>query len=608
MRKWLLLTLAFGVLTQVASVRLLAAGPRRAHAIAMHGEAKYEADYAHFDYVNPAAPKGGSIVLGAFGSYDTFHPFVLKGRPADGLGRMFETMTTNSQDEAFTEYGLLAESIAWPEDRSWVTFTLRPEARWHDGVPVTVDDVIWSLEILKTKGHPFYRNYYANLASAEEVGERQVKITFSGDPNAELPLITGQMPILPKHYWADKDFEEATLDPPVGSGPYRIAKYDAGRAVTYELDPNYWGRDLPINTGQYNFAEIRYDYYRDLAIWREALKGGDVDFFRENTAKDWATAYDLPAVQQGRLIKELIPNEVPQGMQSFVFNTRREIFADRRVREALGYAFDFEATNAEIFYDSYTRTRSYFANSELASSGLPAGEELAILEEYRGRIPDEVFTAEFAPPVTDGSGNIRSGLRAAFALLKEAGWGVVDGTLTDVATGVAMEFEILLVNPGFERVVLPYKENLAQLGVTATVRTVDTAQYQNRMDEFDFDMVVASWGQSLSPGNEQRDFWTSEAAATSGTRNYAGISDAVVDELVDLIISAPGRESLIARTHALDRVLLWSHYVVPNWYLSAYRVVYWAKFGAPEIRPKYDLGFETWWIDADKAAALSTDG
>jgi microcin C transport system substrate-binding protein len=608
MRKWLLLTLALGVVAQVASVRSLAAEPRRAHAIAMHGEPKYGPDYAHFDYANPNAPRGGSIVLGAFGSYDTFHPFVLKGRPADGLGRMFETMTTNSRDEAFTEYGLLAESIEWPEDRSWVTFTLRPEARWHDGVPVTVDDVIWSLEILQTKGHPFYRNYYANLASAEEVGDRQVKITFSGDPNAELPLITGQMPILPKHYWADKDFEAATLDPPVGSGPYKIAKYDAGRAVTYELDPNYWGRDLPINTGQYNFAEIRYDYYRDQAIWREALKAGDIDFFRENTAKDWATAYDIPAVQEGRLMKELIPNEVPQGMQAFVFNTRREIFADRRVREALGYAFDFEATNAEIFYGSYTRTKSYFANSELASSGLPQGEELAVLEEYRGRIPDEVFTAEYAPPVTDGSGNIRSGLRAAFALLKEAGWEVQDGALTDVASGQAMEFEILLVNPGFERVVLPYKENLAQLGVTATVRTVDTAQYQNRMDEFDFDMVVASWGQSLSPGNEQRDFWTSDAAATSGTRNYAGVSDPVVDELVDLIISAPGRESLIARTHALDRVLLWNHYVVPNWYLSAYRVVYWAKFGAPEIRPKYDLGVETWWIDADKAAALSTDG
>ncbi len=607
MRKWLLLALAVGVLAPVAAVRSVAE-TTRAHAIAMHGEPKYGADYAHFDYVNPEAPKGGSIVLGAFGSYDTFHPFVLKGRPSLGLGRMYETLMSGSADEAFTEYGLLAEAIEWPEDRSWVTFTLRAEARWHDGEPVTVEDVIWSLDTIKTQGHPFYRAYYANLESAEEVAERQVKFTFSGDPNPELPLITGQMPILPKHYWADKDFEAATLDPPVGSGPYKISSYDAGRSVTYQRDADYWGKDLPMNVGQYNFDEIRYDYYLDQAIWREALKAGNVDFYRENTAKDWATGYDIPSVQDGRLVKELIPNEVPQGMQAFAFNARREIFSDSRVREALAYAFDFESTNAQIFYGSYTRNKSYFANSELASSGLPSGEELEILEKYRGSVPDEVFTQEFAPPVTDGSGRIRASLRTAFALLKEAGWEVQDGKLAHVETGAPMEFEILLSNPGFERVVLPFKENLDQLGVVATVRTVDTAQYQSRMDEFDFDMTVASWGQSLSPGNEQRDFWSSEAADTPGSRNYVGVSDPVVDELIALIISAPGRQSLIARTHALDRVLLWSHYVVPNWYLSAYRVIYWNKFGAPEARPKYDLGFETWWIDAEKAATLSTDG
>ena len=575
-----------------------------AYAIAMHGEPKYGPDFKYFDYVNPNAPKGGQIVYGGFGSYDSLNPFILKGRPPLGIGGLFESLTTNSSDEAFTEYGLLAEAIEWPEDRSWVAFTLRSEARWHDGKPVTVEDVIWSLETLKTKGHPFYRAYYANLAKAEKVGDRKVKFTFSGPQNPELPLITGQLSILPKHYWEDRDFESTTLEPPIGSGPYKIKNLDAGRSITYELDSNYWGKDLPVNVGQNNFGIIRYDYYRDLGVEREAFKAGEIDFFQENVSKEWATGYNIPVVEKGVIVKRQIPHENPQGMQAFVFNTRREIFKDRKVRQALGYAFDFEWTNKNLFYDVYTRTTSYFSNSELASSGLPGAGELEILDKFRGRIPDEVFTEVFSPPQADGSGNIRSNIRTALKLLKEARWEVRDGELMNAETETVMSFEILLVSSSFERIALPFTKNLEKLGITTIVNTVDTAQYQNRLDSYDFDMVITTWRQSLSPGNEQRDFWGSEATDTNGTRNLAGIKDEAIDEFIDLVISAPDRENLINRTRALDRALLWNHYVIPQWHISAYRVAYWDKFRTPEIRPKYSLGVNTWWIDSELEASL----
>jgi microcin C transport system substrate-binding protein len=577
----------------------------RAHAIAMHGQPKYGADFPHFDYVNPQALKGGTIVFGASGGFDSLNPFTLKGRAAAGIGNLFETLTTRSFDEAFTEYGLLAETIEWPADRSWVAFTLRPQARWHDGKPVTVEDVIWSFDTLKTQGHPFYRSYYANVEKATKVGDRAVKFTFSGPPNPELPLIMGQLPVLPKHYWQDRDFTATTLAPPIGSGPYKIATLDPGRSITYERDPQYWGKDLPVNVGQHNFGTIRHDYYNDRAVEREAFKAGAMDFFQENVAKEWATSYNVPAVQQELIIKREIPHENPQGMQSFAFNTRREMFQDRRVRLALSYAFDFEWSNQNLFYKAYTRTRSYFANSELASSGLPSQAELAVLTSLRGQIPDEVFTQTYAPPSTDGSGNIRANLRAAQQLLNSAGWSVRNGQLTHVQSGTVMRFEILLVSPSFERVVLPFTKNLERLGIEAQVRTVDTAQYQQRLDTYDFDMIVASWGQSLSPGNEQRDFWGSQAATTDGTRNYVGIRDPAIDALIDLVISAPDRDSLIHRTRALDRVLLWNHYVIPHWHISMYRVAYWDKFRAPETPPRYSLGLDTWWIDPALEASLA---
>lgn len=583
----------------------LAADVQARHGIAMHGEPKYGPDAKHFDYADPNAPKGGTIRYAAIGSFDNFNPYILKGQAAAGLNGVFETLMEGSSDEAFTEYGLLAESVEVPTDRSWVTFTLRKEARWHDGKPVTVADVIFSLNILKTKGHPFYRSYFHNLERAEEVGERKVKFYFSGGENRELPLITGQLPVLAKHYWEKRDFEKTTLEPPIGSGPYKIKAFESGRSIVYERDPNYWGKDILLGKGKDNFGTIRYDYYRDQTVSLEAFKAGEYDFRIENNSKEWATAYKVPAVQEGLIKLEEIPHQRPTGMQAFVFNTRKPIFKDPRVRRALTYAFDFEWTNKNLFYGQYVRTRSYFSNSELAASGLPGPAELKLLEPYRGRIPDEVFTKEYRPPSTPDQDAYRANLRIALGLLRDAGWTFKDRKLVDAKTGQPFEFEFLLVQPAFERVVLPYVRNLERLGVQVRVRTVDPAQYQKRTEQFDFDMIVDSFGQSLSPGNEQRDFWGSAAAGQNGSRNTIGIKNPVIDELIDKIIAAPSREELIARCRALDRVLQWGHYVVPNWHIRSSRVAYWDKFGRPKITPKYGLCVECWWIDPAKAEALA---
>jgi len=597
------LAVAFTALAALlVSGQALAGETRTVHALAMHGQPKYGPDFTQLDYVNPEAPKGGTVRFAAIGTFDSFNPFILKGEPAAGAGSPFETLLVGTADEAFSEYGLIAESIEVPDDRSWVAFTLRPEARWHDGQPITADDVIFSFNLLKEKGHPFYRAYYANVTAVEKLDERKVKFTFGGGVNRELPLIMGQLPILPKHYWQGRDFEKATLEPPLGSGPYRIESFEAGRNVVLKRVPDYWGKDLPINRGQNNWDTIRYEYFGDDTVALEAFKSGEFDFRQESNSKLWATAYDVPQVRDGRIVKELIPNELPTGMQGFAFNTRRKLFQDRRVRQALGYAFDFEWSNKTLFYGQYTRTASYFSNSELASRDLPQGEELAILEKYRGRVPDEVFTTAFEPPVTDGSGNNRANLKQAAELLKQSGWAVEGGKL--VKDGQPFEFEILLDNPAFERVAQPFIANLERLGIAAHIRSVDTSQYQNRMDAFDYDMVVESFGQSLSPGNEQRDFWGQVSADTTGGRNIIGIKDPVVDELIDLVIAAPDREALVARTRALDRVLLWGHYVVPHWHIQAFRVVHWDMFARPAVQPKYGLGLDTWWIDAAKAAAL----
>jgi microcin C transport system substrate-binding protein len=571
------------------------------HGLAMHGDLDYGPDFEHFAYAEPNAPKGGSITFAAIGTFDSLNPFIVRGVSAAGIGTIYDTLTSHARDEPFSEYGLLALSIEMPEDRSWVAYTLRPEARWHDGRPVTVDDVIFTLETLKTRGHPFYRAYYANVVSAEKAGERRVVFNFDGRVNRELPLIVGQMPILPKHHYEAVEFDRTTLTPPLGSGPYRVRQVDPGRSIVYERVPDYWGRDIPVNRGRHNFDEVRYEYYRDADIALEAFKAGQFDIRIENTAKNWATGYTGPAIDAGMIKLEEFADESGDGMQGFVFNTRRWFFQDPKVRRALAFAFDFEWTNQNLFYGQYKRTHSYFSGSELAASELPGEAELALLEPFRDRLPEEVFTTVYAPPESDGSGNIRANLRTALQLLREAGWEVQGGRLVHQESGRPMEFEILLVSPAFERISLPFTRNLEQwLGIRANVRTVDTAQYQNRTDSFDFDMVVTVWGQSLSPGNEQRDFWGSEAAVTHGSRNLAGIEDEVVDHLIDRIITADSREGLVAATRALDRVLQWGHYVIPHWHSPTTRIAYWDKIAWPETLPRFGLDLFAWWVDGDK--------
>ncbi len=572
------------------------------HAIAMHGEPKYDKDFLSVEYVSNSAIKGGNIVRSSIGNYDTFNPFTLKGTSAAGIGLLYESLTVGSSDEAFTEYGLLAKQIEWPEDRSWVAFTLRDEAVWHDGKKISSDDIVWTFNTLMEKGHPFYKYYYGDVSEVIKISESKVKFIFSTNTNKELPLIVGQLPVLPKHYWEDKNFEETTLDIPIGSGPYTIKSFDAGRSITYELNKDYWGfknNIVPIKVGKDNIGTIRYDYYKDRGVEREAFKSGEIDFFSENTSKEWATGYDINAVEQGFIKKELISHENPQGMQAFAFNTRKEIFKDKRVRKALSYAFDFEWTNKNLFYGAYKRTDSFFENSELSSSGLPSKEELDYLNPYIDVLPNEVFNAQYNNPKTDGSGFIRNQLQEATKLIKDAGWILQNGKLEN-SKGDPFEFEILLVSPAFERIVLPFIDNLEKLGIKALLRTIDSSQYQKRIESFDFDMIVFTFSQSLSPGNEQRNFWGSDAADTNGSRNVIGIKNDVIDILIEKLINAKDREDLITITKALDRVLLWNYYVIPQWHISAYRVLYWDMFNQPNKKPKYSLGFDTWWINQNK--------
>ncbi len=599
-----LISISMWVVGLLALASTVGAQTTVSHGSSIHGELKYPPDFTHFEYVNPDAPKGGDLRLSATGSFDSLHPFILKGDTAAGVGLLFETLLTSSSDEASSSYGLLAESVEVPHDKSWVAFKLRPEARWHDGSPVTVDDVIFSFDILKSVGHPTYRTYYKSVARAERMGPGTVKFTFSGGLNHELPNIVGQLPVLQKAYFENRDFEKTTLEPIMGSGPYRVVEVDPGRSITYERIEDYWGADLPVNRGQYNFGRIRWDYFRDRTVAREAFKSNEFDFWRENRAGIWATGYDIPAVRDGLIIKEDILNSVPSPHQAFVFNLRRELFVDSRVRLALSYAFDFEWTNKNLFHGHYSRTTSYFPNTELASSGLPSAEELQYLEPFRGQIPEEVFTQEFKPPQTEGTGNIRSNLRTAQRLLRKAGWRVRDGKLTNEASGQVMAFEIMLVSPAFERIVLPFKKNLEKLGVEVRVRLVDSAQYQNRLNEFDFDLTVNVFTPVLSPGNEQREFWSSESADIPGSRNVTGIKNPVIDALIEKIISAPDRASLVTATRAMDRVLLWNHYVISNWHSPEFNVAYWNRFSRPTVPPKYSLGIFTWWVDPAKDAAL----
>ena len=582
------------------------------HGLSLFGDLKYSAGFKQFDYVNAAAPKGGAVREIAIGTYDNFNIVVagVKGTLATGITLLYETLLVSSLDEVSTEYGLLADAVSHPDDFSSATYRLRAEAKWHDGKPITPQDVIFSFNAFK-KYSPQLAAYYRYVAKLEQTGDREVTFIFDAPGNRELPQIVGQLHVLPQHWWegtdknGDKrDISATTLDPPLGSGPYRIKDFSPGRHIVFERVHDHWSEDLNVNVGRDNFHELRFEYFRDTTVALEAFKADTVDWRTENSAKNWATAYDFAAVNEKRVIKEEFPINNQGGMQGFAFNIRRPKFQDPRVRLAFNYAFDFEEMNKQIFFGQYTRIASYFEGTELASSGIPAGRELEILETVRDKVPPELFTTAYSNPVGGNPQAVRGNLREALRLFKEAGYEVRNEKLVNGKTGEPFAFEFLADDPSFERVFLFYKPSLDRLGITVSVRTVDDAQYQNRLRNWDFDIITNSWGESLSPGNEQRGFWGSQAADQPGSYNLIGIKNPAVDAMIDQVIFAKSRGDLVAATHALDRVLLWNHYVVPQWTYGKVRSARWDRFGHPDPMPKYGASaFPTvWWWDAEKAA------
>jgi microcin C transport system substrate-binding protein len=590
-----------------------AAEPAWRHALSLFGEVKYPPDFKRFDYVNPDAPKGGAARMISLGTYDNFNIAVMgvKGNIAPAAAMIYETLMARSLDEVSTEYGQLAEAAAYPDDFSWVLYRLRKEARWHDGKPVTADDVIFSIETLK-KQSPFYSSYYRHVVKAEKTGDLEIRFTFDAPGNRELPAIIGELLVLPKHYWEGtdaqgrkRDVSATTLEPPLGSGPYKIKEFVAGRSVKLERVKDYWGANLPVQVGQHNFDELRFEFFRDNLVALEAFKADQADWIAENSAKQWATAYDFPAVTEKRVLKEEFPINDTGRMQAFVLNLRREQYKDARLRRAFNYAFDFEEMNKQLFFNQYKRINSYFEGTELASSGLPAGEELQILETVRDKVPSEVFTTAYQNPVNGNPDAVRANLREAMKLVKEAGFEIRDHKLVDPA-GKPVTVEILVQDPSAERIALFFKPSLERLGVTTSVRQIDEVQYENRMRSFDFDMIIDQWGQSLSPGNEQREFWGSQAADQPGSRNMIGIKNPAVDALIDKVIFAKDRAGLVAATRALDRVLLWNFYVVPQFTYPFVRYARWDRFSRQEPLPKYGRSGlpSLWWYDADKATKV----
>jgi microcin C transport system substrate-binding protein len=582
------------------------------YGLSLSGDLKYPADFKRFEYVNPDAPKGGVARMIAIGTFDNFNVAVagIKGSIAPGEGLIYERLMENSQDEVATEYGLLAEAAQHPDDFAWVVYRLRKEARWHDGKPVTPEDVVFSLEQLK-KLSPMHASYYRHVVKAEKIGEREIKFTFDAPGNRELPHIVGELMVLPKHYWEGtdsqgrkRDISQTTLEPPLGSGPYRIKDFVAGRSLTLERVKDYWAANLPVQIGLNNLDELRFEFFRDNIVALEAFKADQVDWIAENSAKQWATAYEFPAMAEKRTIKEEFPVRDSGRMQAFVLNLRREQFKDARLRRAFNFAFDFEEMNKQLFFGQYKRVSSYFFGTDIASTGLPEGDELAILETVRDKVPAEVFTTPYENPVGGNPDAVRANLRESARLLKEAGYEIRDRKLVD-PSGKPVTVEILVDDPSLERISLFFKPSLERIGVTTSIRVVDSAQYENRLRSFDFDIITHTWGESLSPGNEQRDYWGSQAADVSGSQNLTGIKNPAVDALIDRIIFAKSRAELVAATKALDRVLLWNFYVVPQYTYPFARYARWDRFSHAEL-PKYGrAGLPSlWWFDADKAAKI----
>lgn len=569
------------------------------HGIAMHGKPKYESNFTNLDYVNPNAPKGGVVKFGSYGSFDNLNRVAFKGSKAAGLGYVNDTLMRRVWDEAFTMYGLIAEYVEMPEDRSSITFYLNPKATFHDGSPITRDDVLFSLETFQTKGTPNQKKTYGKVISTEMIGDNGIKMTFVDNEDKELPLIVaGFLPIIPKKFYSNIDVTKTFLDIPLGSGPYAIDNVDPGRQITYTRVENYWAKDLPVNKGLYNFDKIIYDYYKDSNVLVEAFKVNEYDFRREYNVKRWLSEYNFKAVQSGEVVLEEMNNDRPVGMNGLVLNTRKEIFNNRKVRLALSYAYDHEWINKTIYQNAYVRTDSYFDNSPLASSGLPSEQELELLNPWKDQLPKEIFTENFVPPSTDGSGNDRTNLLKAKNILEQEGWIIENGKLTK--NGEEFTFEFLIVSPSDEKIALAYQSNLKKLGITMEVRTVDSSQYQARLLNYDFDMIKRYWGVSLSPGNEQQFYWGSEVGKKDGSRNYAGIDSPVVDALIKNLINATDREELTTAIHALDRVLLWGHYVVPLYHSNKDRIAYWNFFEYPDKIPLYGIVIESWWLNKDK--------
>jgi len=601
-----------GLLNLIRRAEAQPAKPAWRHGVSLFGDLKYPSGFAQFGYVNAAAPKGGAARQIALGTFDNFNMVVagVKGTLAAGIDLVHDTLLVSALDEVSSEYGLIAEALSYPDDFSSATYRLRPEAKWHDGMPVTPDDVIFSFEAYK-KLSPQASAYYRRVAKIEKTGEREITFTFDGPGNHELPQIVGQLAVLPKHWWegtdADgkkRDIGATTLEPPLGSGPYRIKDFSAGREVVYERVADYWGKALNVNIGRNNFDALQFEYFRDATVAIEAFKADDVDWRLENSAKNWATAYDFPAVADKRVLLEEFPINNVGLMQAFAFNIRRDKFKDPRVRLAFNYAFDFEEMNKQIFFGQYKRIASYFQGTDLAATGLPSGRELELLNSVRDKVPAEVFKTAYSNPVGGNSEAVRANLHQAVSLLKDAGYEIRDQQLVDSKTGEPFTVEFLGNNPLFERVFLFYKPSLDRIGMNVTVRTVDEAQYENRLRGWDFDVITYAWGESLLPGNEQRGYWGTQAADQPGSENVIGIKNPAVDAMIEHIVLAKDRTELVAAVKALDRILLWNQYVVPQWSYSKMRTARWDRFSHPEPLPKYGISAfpALWWWDADKAA------